>query len=201
MPARKKLPKLLAMPKDRRPPSVKRRPDLRNQEELLVLREKCFDLRAVERKTFAQIGQELGIATTEASRHVKYIAELKVKGLIEKDESVRVEMQALYEALLARWVPFVMSDDFVVQGTKEGKDGPTVIQLDKWQSAGLATDKVLKVLDQMAKLNGFYSSSDLKGAAEVGKAVATETLKTLYELGRQNRAPIPAQVIECHAHE
>lgn len=162
----RKPPKLLKLPKTRRNNKL-------SLEALTERREKAYELRVIGRKSFRDIAAETGVSVATAKEDCDWITKMKVKGMIERDETMRVEANHIYNTVLSRWLPLVMDDGFVVQGIKEGKDGPKIIHLDKWDAASTATDKILKVLDQQSKLNGFYATkNDLKTPREFGQEMA-----------------------------
>ena len=161
----------------------------------MLRREKAYEMRAVNRMSFREIADALGVAVSVVHDDVKFITRMKVEGMIERNEEMATEINEAYDAMLKRWVPVVLSDDFVVQGVKVVRGQEKIIQLDKWDAAGIATDKITKILDQKAKLNGLYAK-DTQTPQEFGKEMAMGVINAMREL-----ATGPMKQINAVTHE
>ena len=171
--AHSSLPKLLALPKrDGRMKALGV-----NEEQQLARAEKVHQLR-LEGKSFKQIAAELNIPLSTAYRDRKMIARMKYSGLIEKDETLIMDQNNKLDELLARWFELA-TKEFSVGEQKTNKRGEDYdIVLSEFEAAGLATDKVMKILEHQAKLNCLIAQGGISGgpksipADEVGTAIA-----------------------------
>jgi hypothetical protein len=171
--ARPAVPQLLALPKrDGRMKALGV-----NEEQQLERAEKVHQLR-LEGKSFKQIAAELNIPLSTAYRDRKMIARMKYAGLIEKDETLIMDQNNKLDELLARWFELA-TKEFSVGEQKTNKRGEDYdIVLSEFEAAGLATDKVMKILEHQAKLNGLIAQGGLAAgprsipADEVGTAIA-----------------------------
>ena len=163
----------------------------------MLRREKAYEMRAVGHKSFREIADELGVALSVVHDDVKFITRLKIEGMIERDQEMSAGINEAYDAMLRRWIPVVLSDGFEVQGEKFNRKGEVqIIKLDKWDAAGIATDKITKILDQKAKLNGLYAK-ETQSPQEFGKEMALGVISAMRELAQ---SPIkPAEATEINA--
>lgn len=161
-------------------------------------REQAYQLRVVNRMGFREIAEKLDVSVSTAKSDCEFIVKMKVQGMIEKDQEMKTEISSIYQAILSRWMPFMMSDKFVVEGKKVNKRGETtIIELSEWDAAGTATDKVLKALDQMAKLEGFYATkNDNKTPLEMGQEFARGIMETMHGIARNNLPVQEAEIID-----
>jgi hypothetical protein len=144
-------------------------------------REKVWQLRVVERKTYRQIARELGITVFTAHQDAKFLTEHRIKALEGKDKELIVNQNEIYEALLNKWVPVALDN------TREVDD-----QL-------YATDRVTKILSDQAKLFGFHTLPRAeRGQAEaLGKGIAEGVIEAMANLANRSKGKvIEAEVVE-----
>ncbi len=179
-------PKLLKLPKRHSLRSS------RNPEQILKRQEQAFELRS-QGKTFKTIADILNTSVATVHSDLRIIAKLKYAGLIEKDEHALLEQNQFLDALLERWLPLATNENLVVGTVKEDKDGnPKHIFLETWEAAGTATDKVLKILQQKATINGLVQSGQPKSSTT--EELTNITMAVL--AGFQNMQPKQATIID-----
>lgn len=185
------LPKLLALPK-RSTIRCKNR-SIPTTEALLKRRQEIFDMRA-EGKSYKTISRATGLSFSTISEDLAIIAKMKYQGLIETSEALLQEQNTYYDALLEKWLPLAVSEDLSVGETRENKRGEVFdVSLPVWESSGIATDKVLKILEQKAKVNGLMARHE-KTPEEVGTNIAIGVIDAFRKLSQP--APIQAVIIE-----
>ncbi len=148
----------------------------KTKEEIIVRREESFRLRVIERLDYRAIGIKMGIAAGTAKKDCDWVLDQKKKGLIERDEEIRSKETHIYEALLDRWLPLAI---------QRGED----------QLAAVATDKVTKILVDMARLHGFASPQREAPASEMGKQIGISIIETMAKLAQSGK-PIKAELVE-----
>lgn len=144
-------------------------------------REKVWQLRVVERKTYRQIARELGITAFTAHQDAKWLSENRIRALEGKDKELIANQNEIYEALLNKWLPVAL------HGGEDIED-----QL-------YATDRVTKIMQDQAKLFGFHTLPKAQqGQAEaLGKGIAEGVIEAMAKLADRSRSrTIEAEIIE-----
>lgn len=153
-------------------------------EMLLARREKVFELRAVHRLKYSEIAKMLGVSEATILTDAKWILKCKIKNLIEKDKRIVAEQDAVYTALLDKWLPIAIDPD------------------EEASTAMYATDRIARLLVDQAKLHGFHSnvSGGSLTAKEVGQEIGTKVLEAMMKLAQGART-VRAEIIDQPALE
>lgn len=181
-------PKLLSLPKRRR---LRQMLDSGASPEAIIQRqEKAFDLRTKGR-TLQSISQELGVAIGTVHNDLKVIARLKYEGLIEKDQNLLLEQNSYYDALLERWLPLAVSEDLNV-GEKRinQREEEYDVSLSDWEASAAATDRVIKIMEAKAKINGLVSTKTDRTPEEVGASVALSVMEAFRRISQPKQAEV-----------
>lgn len=144
-------------------------------------REKVWQLRVVERKTYREIARELGITVFTAHQDAKFLSENRIKALEGKDKELIVNQNEIYESLLNKWLPIALDTS------------------EDMQDQLYATDRVTKILSDQAKLFGFHTLPKAQGqAAEaLGKGFAEGVIEAMARVAEKSRGRvIEAKVVE-----
>lgn len=138
-------------------------------------REKAYRLRVVEHKPFKEIAQILEVSVSTAFEDVKWVVEHRTAALVEQDKQLVIKQDEIYLALLQRWLPVATETDrIVMNGDREVVD-----------DRGLyATDRVIKILAEQAKLHGLGAGSKTITPKELGEATGEHILKVMQKLAR-----------------
>lgn len=194
-------PKLLALPKRKKPLLVDRlKGHILSEEEILVRREKAFELRLAG-KTMETIGKELGVSTTTIHHDLKAIAKMKYEGLIEQDQLLILTHNRQYDALKERLLEHALTPDLNIGEVRQNRRGEDYdVSLASWEASYAAIDRLLKVMADQAKLNGLMTPVAIRGAndrtpEEVGTAVALSVMEGMRRLAERNQ-PLRAEIID-----
>jgi hypothetical protein len=142
-------------------------------------REKVWNLRIVERKSVREIAEQLNVGRDVVSRDIRYIEEQRIQALKNKDLSFVTHQDAVYEALLSKWLPEAIKEEghYVL-----AEDGQTPIWTD--DPALRATDRVVKVLTEQAKLHGFGLGDKGASPKELGKEIGIQIMDAMTKLAQ-----------------
>ena len=150
-------------------------------------RNQVWDMHIVQRMSYKEISEKLGVSDWVIWNDLKICRAARVKTLSEKDREFIVEQDAVYEALLNKWVPVAIAEQGHVVMDDEGNpiwsDDPAL----------KATDRVIKALGEQAKLHGFGRDGKVS-PKEAGKEIGEAVLKAMRELAHGGRV-IEAEVI------
>ena len=145
-------------------------------------REKVWQMRVVERKTYRQIARELGTTVFTAHDDAKWVAQHRVKALEGKDRELVANQNEIYEELLNKWLPLALSN------------------VDEIETQLYATDRVTKILSEQAKLFGFHTLPRAQqGQAEaLGKGMMHGVIEAMAQFAEKSKGGkvIDAEVIE-----
>ena len=149
------------------------------KEAQLDRREKVWQLRVVERKTYRDIARELGITVWTAHNDAKWLATNRIKALEGKDKELIVTQNEIYEQLLNKWLPVAL---------EKNEDVETQLY---------ATDRVTKVLSEQAKLFGFHTlpKAQQGNAEALGKGIAEGVIEAMAKLADRSKT-VRAEVID-----
>ncbi len=152
-------------------------------------------MRVDENKTLEAIGKELGVSRSTICEDLKIITEMKYKGLIEQDQLLLLRQNSTIDKLLDQWLKLAL-EDLIVGETRETKRGEEYdITLPQWESKSTATDKVVKLMEHQARINGLTTKEGGRSAVEeVGMNVIEKVLQAFTRIEKQE--PIRAEVID-----
>ena len=179
-------PKLLALP--RKNPKV-------SSEAILFRQEKAFQMRVDENRTLDSIAKELGVSRATICEDLKTVSKMKYYGMIEKDYLLLARQNSTMDKLLEQWVRIALGDPIVGETriTKKGEEYD--ITLPVWESKSIATDKIMKIMEHQARINGLVVKEAARSPAEeVGLSVIEKVLKAFTNIEKQE--PKRAEVIE-----
>lgn len=152
------------------------------KEALLDRREKVWQLRVVDRLPYREIARRLNTTVWTVHQDAKWLVNNRIKALEGKDKELIATQNEIFEALLNRWLPVAMS---------EGGDS------NDEQLA--ATDRIVKILSDQAKLFGFQTlpKAEAGVAKELGKGVAEGVIEAMARLAEKSRPRvIEAELVE-----
>jgi hypothetical protein len=162
------------------------------KEALLARREKVWQLRVIDRLPYREIAKRLNTTVYTVHMDAKWISDNIVKNLKGKQESLVATQNEIYEALLNKWLPVALGSPSGVYD----KDGEPVGVSHEDQLA--ATDRIVKVLQDQAKLFGFNTLPKSTGEArELGHGIAEGVIEAMARFAGKTQAKvIEAQVID-----
>ncbi len=147
----------------------KRRPSLRDaKKDQIILhdlkRGEALEL-YLEHKSFRTIAKTLQIDLKDAHKMVNHEYEQLLASNTQKAQVVRGRLMDQYAELLERWMPLALSEDLNVGEKRENRRGEEYdVSLSAWEASAAATDKVLKITEQIAKINGLQLTKvEVKG--------------------------------------
>jgi hypothetical protein len=145
---------------------------------LVARREKVWDAHIIERKSIRDIAREEKISPTTVVADLKWVTNIRLKSLIEKDKSVVAKQDTIYDALLDRWLPVALDPD----------RPPDV--------AMYATDRVTRILVDRGKMHGFGMPTKDARADGAVKEIGLAALQAMTRLasGKHN---VPDSVIDA----
>lgn len=156
------------------------------EDELLARREEAHRLRYEEHKSLRDIGKELGVSRHTIQQDLLYLAKLRFKGYLERDETVLHDNNVIADEVIYTFLPFLkpLADKKILIGdTKFPRNGPAYdITIPEWEAAKGAADTIHKFLEHRAKLNGYVGPTDkqvTKEAGEIAGSVLSELVRNL----------------------
>lgn len=128
------------------------------REETVEKADKAYDLR-LQGLTYKQVGKETGVSEATALRRCNLVTAMRWKGVIAKDDNLKVEINDRLDMLMSRWFPIAMSEKLNVSETKTGKNGHAYdIQLPAWEASTQAFKNCMEIIDKKMKVNGIAKS-------------------------------------------
>lgn len=146
--------------------------------------------------SLATIAASEGISQSTVRDDLMVVAKLKYQGLIEKDELLLMTQNSLCEQLLEKWIKLALIEDLNVGETRVNRKGEKYdITIPAWESSSTATDKVIKLMEHMARINGLmaHKGNDLKESTELGTSIAMGILDAFSKRGVREEKVIDAE--------
>jgi len=175
----------------------------KQMKEVEELREKVLDMR-LQNMSYRAIAEKL--KTKHSFDYLRTLAEHKYEARLHsnsmKAAMVRDQSDAQLQEIISRWMGLALSEDLNVgekrlnKSTGEEYD----VSLEAWEASATATDKVLKAIDQRARIHGLnLTKIELKDdpitqqllyeAVNTGRQIAQKLLENKQKV-------IQAEVIE-----
>lgn len=156
---------------------------------MLTRREQAYYLSVVERRHVKDVAKELQVSASTVRKDLKWVTQQRIDALVENDKALVVEQDGIYEALLEKWLPVALRDDTLVE-----VEGHMVIDTRPLT----ATDKILKILSDQAKLHGLGQGSKTLTPKSVGEAAGDHVLRVMQQLaeGMHSGKVIRGEVID-----
>lgn len=150
------------------------------KELLLDRREKVWQLRVVERKTYRDIAKELGITVFTAYQDAKWLSEHRIKALEGKDKELIATQNEIYEALMNELLPIALGAENL-------------------QDRLYATDRVARLLQDQAKLFGFHTLPKATGEAQaLGKGIGEGVIEAMARFAEKSKPKvIEAKIVDA----
>lgn len=159
-------------------------PNKSTAEERALRRERVWHMRIVERKSIRQIAEATGFSFGAIRQDLKSLYKKHVQNLGENHKEIIAEQNTILVSLLNKWLPVAV-----------GEHGGDVQERIAQMAKGLdATDRVLKILNEQAKLHGIASDKKAPTAAEIGKELGSHVLNVMTALAQGKM--VRAEVIE-----
>ena len=150
-----------------------------SKEALQERREKVWELRVVDRRSYRDIAKALGINVSTVHADAKWLSEHRIKALEGKDKQLIVTQNEIYEAMLNELLPIALGSG-------------------QLQDKLYAADRVARILSDQAKLFGFHQLPKASGEAkELGKGLAEGVIEAMSRIAiKSQRNVVEAELID-----
>jgi hypothetical protein len=158
-------------------------------------------MRVIQRKSYAEIAKQEGVSIFTVSQDIVRFKRRSAERNKERSDELIAEQDAVYQALLDKWLPIAVAPAHLIID-HEGEEIDAEVNDEQ---AMYATDRVLRVLGDQAKLHGFVQSvKQGKAAEEMGKAFGDKVMQAMMALakgsyGKVLEAEIVPTIEDTHA--